>query len=120
MTLSDVQAWLDRYVAAWRSYDEAAIRELFAPDATYAYSPYEEPLQGRDAIVASWLADPDEPASWEASYAPSLVEGRRATAKGETRYLESGDVFSNLFELEFDAEGRCTGFVEWYIKHPSR
>ncbi len=28
-------------------------------------------------------------------------------------------MFSNLFELDFDAEGRCTRFVEWYVQHPS-
>jgi ketosteroid isomerase-like protein len=116
--MTDVQAWLDRYVDAWRSYDEAAIRALFAPDATYAYHPYDEPERGQDAIVAAWLHDRDEPASWEAAYSPALVDGDRAIVTGETRYAR-GDVFSNLFELEFDADGRCRRFVEWYMRHPS-
>jgi len=111
-----VQAWLDGYVEAWRTYDERSVRDLFAPDATYAYHPYDEPLQGRDAIVAAWLGDRDEPGSWEASYAPSLIDGDRAIATGETRYGD-GRVYSNLFELTFDAGGRCTRFVEWYMKH---
>ena len=29
MTHDDVQAWLDRYIAAWRSYDPEAIGDLF-------------------------------------------------------------------------------------------
>ena len=114
-----MQRWLDAYVDAWRSYDGAAIGELFAPDATYAYHPYDEPERGRDAIVAAWLGDRDEQGSWEATYAPSLIEGRRAIATGETRYRD-GRVFSNLFELEFAEDGRCVRFVEWYIAHPSR
>jgi hypothetical protein len=118
MNRDEVQAWLDGYVRAWRSYDEADIRELFAPDATYAYHPFDEPLRGREAIVASWLTEPDEPSSWEASYAPSLIDGRRAIATGESRYPEDGNVYSNLFELEFDVDGRCTRFVEWYVKQP--
>jgi hypothetical protein len=113
-----VQAWLDAYVAAWRSYDRAAIGELFAADASYAYHPYDEPLRGREAIVASWLEDPDASDSWEASYAPVLIDGRSAVATGETRYA-TGPVFSNLFELTFDEEGRCTRFVEWYVRHPA-
>jgi hypothetical protein len=32
-----VAAWLDAYVAAWRSYDPDAIGALFSKDATYAY-----------------------------------------------------------------------------------
>jgi hypothetical protein len=112
-----VQRWLDAYVDAWRSYDDAAIRELFAQDATYAYRPYDEPERGRDAIAAAWLGDRDEPGSWEASYAPELIAGDRAIATGETRYAR-GDVFSNLFDLAFDGDGRCTRFVEWYMKQP--
>lgn len=118
VTSESVQRWLDAYVQAWRTYDEAAIRALFAADATYAYHPYDEPDRGHDAIVAGWRDEPDDPAAWEAAYTPSLIDGRRAIAIGQTRYLETGKVFSNLFELEFDASGRCTRFVEWYIAHP--
>ncbi len=119
MTREQVQRWLDAYVAAWRSYDEAAIRELFAADASYAYHPYDEPLRGIDAILASWLSGRDEPGSWEAAYAPALLDGDRAIATGETSYPDAERVFSNLFELAFDADGRCTRFVEWYVEHPS-
>jgi hypothetical protein len=38
-TRAQVQEWLDAYLAAWRTYDEAAIRDLFAEDAGYAYHP---------------------------------------------------------------------------------
>ena len=115
----DVQRWLDAYVEAWRSYDEGAIRALFTADATYAYHPYDEPEQGVDAIVAAWLGDRDEPNTWEASYAPSLIDGNRAIAAGETRYVDRGLTYSNLFELEFDDDGRCRRFVEWYMEQPS-
>jgi ketosteroid isomerase-like protein len=119
VTREQVQAWLDAYVEAWRSYDEAAIRALFADDVTYVYHPYDEPLIGPAAIVESWLGDRDEPGTWEASYAPALLDGDTAIAKGETRYtVRGGAVFSNLFELDFDAAGRCTRFVEWYLQHP--
>jgi hypothetical protein len=118
LTRETVQRWLDDYVAAWRSYDPEAIRALFALQATYAYEPWEAPLQGPDAVVASWLEDRDDPGSWEATYSPALIEGEAAIAKGETRYSD-GRQFSNLFELEFDAEGRCTRFVEWYLEQPA-
>jgi hypothetical protein len=119
VTSERVQQWLDAYVQAWRTYDEAAIRALFAADATYAYHPYDEPERGLDAIVASWLGERDDPDGWEAAYAPALIDGARAIATGQTRYVTAGRVFSNLFELEFDANGRCTRFVEWYMPHPT-
>ena len=57
-----VQEWLDRYVEAWRTYDAAAIGDLFTDDAAYRYHAWDEPLHGRDAIVADWLANRDAPA----------------------------------------------------------
>ena len=118
MTHEQAQAWLDAYVAAWRSYDRDAIEALFTEDASYAYHPYDAPLSGAAAIADSWLDSRDEPGTWEASYTPALTAGDTVIAKGETRYTD-GNVFSNLFELEFAADGRCTSFVEWYIHHPA-
>jgi ketosteroid isomerase-like protein len=117
MTRERVQAWLDAYVEAWHSYDRDAIAELFSPDATYRYHPYDEPEHGRDTIVEGWLEDPDEPGSWEARYEPLLIEGDRAVATGETFYRHTGRRFSNLFVLRFDVDGRCADFVEWYVEH---
>jgi len=58
----DLQAWLDRYVAAWRTYDRAAVEALFTPDAVYRWRPYgaHRILRGRDAIGARWMEEPDE------------------------------------------------------------
>jgi ketosteroid isomerase-like protein len=117
MTERDLQRWLDAYVAAWRTYDVEAIGALFSDDARYAYHPYDEPIVGRAAIVASWREDADPPGSWEAEYRPLLVHGNRAIAEGETRY-RSGDAFSNMFVMRFDDGQRCADFVEWFMKQP--
>jgi hypothetical protein len=118
LTAERLQAWLDAYVEAWRTYDRDAIARLFSADATYAYHPYDdEPLRGRDAIVASWLEEPDAAGSWEAAYRPLLIEGARAVATGQTRYA-NGKIYSNLYVLRFDGEGRCAEFIEWYMQHP--
>ncbi len=68
MNRSDLQAWLDRYVDAWRTNDPAAIGALFTPDAVYRWRPYgaRRILRGRDAILEWWLAEPDDPGTWEA------------------------------------------------------
>ena len=118
MTPEDVQAWLDAYIAAWRSYDPDEIADLFTENATYAYNPWDEPIEGVDAIVNEWLTDPDEPDSWEAEYRPLLVAGDQAIAVGETRYT-SGKVYLNLWPLTFDENGKCTAFVEWYMTKPA-
>ena len=92
MTHEDVRTWLDAYVDAWRSYDPAAIADLFTEDATYAYHPWDEGeavVRGRDAIVADWLEEQDPPDSWEAQYRP--IFGRRPRGGcGRREYPGSG------------------------------
>jgi ketosteroid isomerase-like protein len=120
---ADVARWLERYVAAWKSGDRDAIGDLFTADARYRYHPYDEPVEGRDAIVASWLEDPDAPGTFEAGYECFAVDADAAVAVGTSTYREQGgevtQVFDNTFLLRFDADGRCSDFTEWYMKRPS-
>jgi hypothetical protein len=120
-----VASWLERYVAAWRSYDADEIGTLFSEDAVYHYHPWDEgdaAVEGRDAIVASWLETPDMPDSWVADYRPWAVDGDHAVAVGSTRYLATGDapeaVFHNVFLLRFDGDGRCREFTDVYMRRP--
>jgi ketosteroid isomerase-like protein len=112
------QAWLDRYIAAWRSGDRADIEGLFSADAEYFYGPYRDPVRGREAIAADWTADPDAPGSWDAEYRPLAVDGDVAVAVGESRYT-NGRTYSNIFVCRFDGDGRCTEFREWFMEHPA-
>ena len=122
MNRSDVQAWLDRYVDAWRSNDRAAIEALFAEDAVYSYRPWDSDqhtVSGRDAIVDSWLEEPDAPGSWDAHYEPWAIEDDRAVAVGWSRYAATGDqpsrLYHNAYLLEFAPDGRCRSFHEFYM-----
>ena len=119
--------WLTDDVEAWKSSDPAAIGELFSEDALYRYHPWDEPkpshVQGREAIVASWLEHQDAPGSWTAEYEQWVVNGDRAVAVGVSRYLAADgstveQEFQNVFLLVFDDEGRCREFAERYMKRP--
>ena len=113
LTVSDVQSWLDRYVAAWRSNDPEMIGALFTEDVRYGYHPGDDPVVGRAAVVASWLESPDDPDSWIADYHPWAVTGDRAAATGETRYT-NGSRYFNVFLLTF-RDGSCSEFTEWFV-----
>jgi uncharacterized protein (TIGR02246 family) len=122
MDRSAVQAWLDRYVHAWGSNDAGEIATLFTEDATYSYGPFREDVQGRDAIVSSWLEDPDEPGSWSAEYHPVAVEDDIAIANGRSRYFHPDGSprteYDNIFLIRLDDEGRCLEFREWFVERP--
>jgi hypothetical protein len=117
-----VGAWLDGYSQAWGTYDPEEIGALFSEDAVYFYNPFDEPVRGREAIVASWLEDRDEAGTYEGRYRPVLVCGDQAVARGYSRYLDTNGTvaqeFDNLFLLRFDAAGRCAEYREWYMEKP--
>jgi ketosteroid isomerase-like protein len=122
MTHADVQAWLDRYIAAWRANDAAEIEPLFTEDAVYSYRPWDSEdhtIRGRDAVVASWLEDTDDPGSWDAHYEPFAVDGNRAVAVGWSKYAADGEhearTYHNAYLLEFE-DGRCASFHEYYMQ----
>ena len=127
MNHDDVQSWLDRYVAAWESYDEAEIGELFSADAVYRYHPQDEGVSGRAAIVADWLTqggDPakrDAPGTFEGDYAPYAVDDDVAVAVGTTIYWTDATHatvvrrYYNVYLLAFDADGKCRSFTEYYL-----
>ena len=117
------QRWLDAYVDAWRTYDATSIGELFSEDVEYRYHPWDEPVQGRDALVADWLSDPDEPDTWTAEYRPWLVADGNGVAIGVSRYLAADRQsvereYHNVFLCRFDGDGRCREFTEIFLKRP--
>jgi hypothetical protein len=118
----DVSDWLERYVAAWKSAERADIEALFSADARYRYHSYDEPVVGPAAIADSWLDDPDEPGTFDASYACIAADGDAAVAVGRSTYLKADGevdrVYDNVFVLRFEASGRCSEFTEWYVKRP--
>lgn len=123
MNRSDVQAWLDRYVEAWAANDPKLIGDLFTDDVVYRYRPWDSErstMRGRDAVVKSWLEEPDEPGTWKASYEPYAVDGDRAVAIGTSDYpgRDGGPIYYNCFLLRFVPDGRCAEFTEYWFERP--
>ena len=131
MDQETAQAWLDRYVDAWLSYDPDDISSLFSEDVVYRYHPYDDPIVGRHDVVASWLGDDesgdassrDAAGTYEAEYTPIAVDGDTVVATGTSRYREQPGgptvrVYENCFVMRFDDEGRCREFSEYYMRHP--
>jgi hypothetical protein len=120
MTHAQFQEWLNRYVEAWKTYDPQQIGDLFSDNAEYHYHPQDEPVRGRDAIVASWLDGRDDPSTYDAHYEPLAIDGENHVASGWSRYFSADgkprDEYSNVYLCSFDDAGRCTVFTEWWIQ----
>ena len=118
LTRRHLAEWLDAYFAAWRSNEAADVAALFAPDAVYSYGPFREPAQGREQIVANWVAD-GAPLSAETRYEILAVHGDTGIAHWNVRqkayyFHEPTLELDGILVLRFDDKGRCVEHLEWF------
>lgn len=114
---SNAENWVAGYVAAWESNDPEQIGALFTDDARYLPNPDDEPRMGRDAIVAGWLEDRDEPGTWSFDWHIVHEHGGFVVVQGRTEYPSSKD-YLNLWIIRLADDGRATEFTEWYMPRP--
>jgi uncharacterized protein (TIGR02246 family) len=113
VTEKQVNAWVERYVHAWRTYDSDDIASLFTEDAEYHEWPYETSLIGREAIVAGWLDRKAwQEGGWEFEWSVLALNGDTAAVEGTGTYRTLG-VFANLWTVTFGDDGRCAMFRMW-------
>jgi len=118
MTPEDFKSWLERYGGAWSARDADAYVDLFSEDAAYAWTPFDPPLKGRQAIrdaMAQTLGGQEEPrfearviaitgnqgwAAWRAAFSRAKT-GVRVRCEG-------------VLMAQFAEDGRCSQFREWW------
>lgn len=108
-------AWLDGYVHAWRSPGTDSLHALFAPDAEYLQSPYERAHVGLDAIAAMWDEQRDGPDEvFTISREVVACNGDTGVARVLVRYGEPVvHEYRDLWVVRFDDGGRAVRFEEW-------
>ena len=122
-----VQAWLNAYEHAWQTYDPDEVAALFSEDAEYRWHPWDDPEKGRAAIVTAWVnpggnaSDRDAPGTYKGEYRPYTVDGNKAVAIGTSTYWTDASrskvarMYYNNWLLEFDDDGRCSSFTEYWM-----
>ena len=110
-----VSRWLAGYEGAWRAAGTDGLAGLFAGDAIYLQSPYQEPVRGLDAIGQMWDDERDGPDEvFTLATEVLAVDDPVAVVRAEVRY---GDPvrqdYRDLWVIRFGEDGRCTWFEEW-------
>jgi ketosteroid isomerase-like protein len=112
---STVRRWLAGYEAAWRAPGTEGLAGLFASDATYLQSPYEQPVVGLAAIRRMWEGEREGPEEVFALATDILaVDGPVAVVRAEVRYGDPPrQEYRDLWVIRLTDDGRCTWFEEW-------
>jgi ketosteroid isomerase-like protein len=122
MTRQEFRHWLDRYGDAWVAGDPDAVAELFAEDARYYETPFEEPLRGVEAIRTYWIQGAKD-AQTSVSFDASLiaVDGSTGYARWRATFERLPSrrqvVLDGVLEATFDEDGNCREFREWWHRH---
>ncbi len=110
-----VSEWVNAYERAWRTAGIEPLAELFAADAIYRMSPYEEPASGLAEIGALWERErkgPDE--AFTMTHEVVAIDGDTAVVRLEVHYDDPEPLeYRDLWILRFAADGRCRSFEEW-------
>lgn len=113
------ERWLDAYGRAWEGRDPDAGALLFAEDATYQETPFDEPMRGRAAIRAYWENVPRGQS--EIKFSREVLAITRQ-GEGIARWITSFVRVPSGVRVEldgillarFDEAGLCVEFREWW------
>jgi len=110
-----VSRWLAGYEAAWRTPGTEGLTSLFAGDAIYLQSPYEQPVTGLEAIRRMWEEERESPDEvFTLATDIIAVEGPVAVVRAEVRYGDPpGQEYRDLWVIRLAGDGLCTWFEEW-------
>lgn len=111
--------WLAAYGMAWEEGDPQKAADLFAGEASYQVTPFDDPMVGKNAIQAYWQAGPGNSHQGTSfTYRIISVRGNEGIAHWKASFRRVNT--SKLVELdgilvaEFDDSALCSDFKEWW------
>jgi hypothetical protein len=117
--------WLATYGLAWEDGDPQGAADLFAEEASYRVTPFDEPMVGQEAILEYWQAGPaSNHKEVSFTYRIISVRGNEGIARWQANFRRADS--NNFVELdgiliaEFDDSGTCTDFKEWWHRRETR
>lgn len=118
------EGWLRAYQRAWETGDPDAAVALFADDAAYYETPFDEPMVGAEAIRRYWSEGAEQAqADVRFRYTILSTAGRTGVARWSAAFERVpsgvGVELDGVLAAEFDTSGRCQAFGEWWHRRES-
>jgi hypothetical protein len=115
--------WLSAYGSAWERQDPESAAEIFSENGTYAWGPFTEPIQGREAIRDAWrYATQGQQDKITFGYEVLGVVDDRGIARWwasmESLPSRTPVRMEGIFLVTLADDGRCDVFREWWNEDP--
>lgn len=118
LTAALFNQWMAAYGQASAENDPLASARLFSEDARYYESPFAAPLVGRQAIYDYWATGAQKLTGKSSTYEILAVRENLGIARWRSRFVVKATgaaiALDLIFLAEFDNEGRCCCFREWW------
>jgi len=112
--------WLASYGRAWTSRNPEVAASLYADDATYQVTPFDEPLRGRAAIHEYWAGVAKTEEKIQFDYEILAVTAEHGIARWSASFVRVPPGLQTrldgIFLISLDDEGRCKSLQEWWHK----
>jgi ketosteroid isomerase-like protein len=117
-SIEGLNAWMEKYKAAWESRDPAAAANLFTGDAEYYWTPFEEPKRGHAQIAKAWEAATSRQQDISFSFTVLAAGGSTGIVHWKTSFIRitTGKhvELDGILRAEFDKNHKCRVFREWW------
>ncbi|OLB39004.1 MAG: hypothetical protein AUH11_05305 [Acidobacteria bacterium 13_2_20CM_57_17] len=112
--------WLAAYGTAWTSRDPEAAASLYADNATYQVTPFDEPLRGRAAIYEYWAGVAKTEEKIQFDYEILAVTAEHGITRWRASFVRVPPglqtKLDGIFLIVLDSAGRCQSLREWWHK----
>jgi hypothetical protein len=120
MDLETFKNWLASYGSAWTRRDPEAAVSLYADDATYQVTPFDEPLRGRTAIYEYWIGVTRTEERIQFDYEIIAITAEYGIARWWASFVRVPPgletKLDGIFLISLDSAGRCQSLREWWHK----
>ena len=110
--------WLETYGRTWEAKDSAGFAALFTEEARYYWTPFSDPLVGREQIAAEFGAATSNQENIRFSFEVLAEEEAYLLAHWHTDLERPAGgpavALDGVLSARLTEDGRCTEFREWW------
>jgi ketosteroid isomerase-like protein len=112
--------WLTQYGSAWTDRDAKRAASLYAKDATYQVTPFEEAFRGQAAIYEYWKDVTTTEEDIKFDYQVLAVTTDCGIARWQASFVRVprglNTRLDGIFLVSLNTDGRCQSLREWWHK----